>query len=541
MILSNPDPIKTIRPQITAINHYDLFPIDHGGKLAIYGLYLALTEWFDVNLITLSPVFMRKKMIQLNQYFRVYPIELAAGPGESIGSDPYTHSILTLRDCVTRREYIEPIRKIAEESSIIIAEHAYTWPFVKAVGRGKHLWYRAQNVEYDYMKANATEFELPDSIYQILFELEKECCHICEAIFTISEKDAERFHELYSLPKEKIHTISAGYEASAVRFTLPSERRTNEKSRGYEAVYISSRSLPAAEAGNKIVNIAAGLPNIRFVIAGNVSSVIRKDTIPDNVRIAGTISDEEKDLLLRSADFALNPIVGGSGLNVKMLEFFAYGLPVISTEFGARGIDVIHGVHCMISSIEQLKLSIEEFCAMNVSAKDRMVMNANKLLHEKYTWRRCALLLVEYAKSKGISISASRKDIDAYRYQSHPPQFPHKEFFIRGGGAQGMNCLERLNHLGWYPIAFLDEDPKRYGEFYCGVEILPSERCLSSEQDIVLSLVRWPDAARQLLNMGVRASRIFVAENGQFFRLIDPAGAEPYYIDADQLKRLAGI
>ncbi|MFN7173813.1 MAG: MlaD family protein, partial [Thermaurantiacus tibetensis] len=44
--------------------------------------------------------------------------------------------------------------------------------------------------------------------------------------------------------------------------------------------------------------------------------------------------EEEKLALLRGADVALNPISSGSGTNLKMLEYFAAGLPVLSTPHG---------------------------------------------------------------------------------------------------------------------------------------------------------------------------------------------------------------
>ena len=36
---------------------------------------------------------------------------------------------------------------------------------------------------------------------------------------------------------------------------------------------------------------------------------------------------------------AINPMFGGSGTNIKMFDFMAAGLPTISTEIGARGIE----------------------------------------------------------------------------------------------------------------------------------------------------------------------------------------------------------
>jgi glycosyltransferase involved in cell wall biosynthesis len=49
------------------------------------------------------------------------------------------------------------------------------------------------------------------------------------------------------------------------------------------------------------------------------------------------------DPYFAAADAALNPIVVGAGTNVKMREFLALRVPIVSTPFGARGLVIDHG------------------------------------------------------------------------------------------------------------------------------------------------------------------------------------------------------
>ena len=35
----------------------------------------------------------------------------------------------------------------------------------------------------------------------------------------------------------------------------------------------------------------------------------------------------------------INPMISGSGTNIKMFDFMAAGLPIITTDIGARGIE----------------------------------------------------------------------------------------------------------------------------------------------------------------------------------------------------------
>ena len=61
--------------------------------------------------------------------------------------------------------------------------------------------------------------------------------------------------------------------------------------------------------------------------------------LPPNVVLAGVVTNVAKRTLLQSADLALNPMRTGSGTNLKIVEYFAAGIPVVSTPFGARGLE----------------------------------------------------------------------------------------------------------------------------------------------------------------------------------------------------------
>jgi len=89
---------------------------------------------------------------------------------------------------------------------------------------------------------------------------------------------------------------------------------------------------------------------------------------PDNVLITGWVSDEFKRRLLHSSDVGINPMLSGSGSNLKMLEAMAAGLPIVTTPFGARGIDVRDGLEAMIVEPERMADAIRSL----VHSEERM-------------------------------------------------------------------------------------------------------------------------------------------------------------------------
>jgi glycosyltransferase involved in cell wall biosynthesis len=67
---------------------------------------------------------------------------------------------------------------------------------------------------------------------------------------------------------------------------------------------------------------------------------------PEPMRIPGLIATGRVDVVepyFAAADAALNPINSGAGTNVKMGEFLAVRLPVVTTSFGARGLRIENG------------------------------------------------------------------------------------------------------------------------------------------------------------------------------------------------------
>jgi glycosyltransferase involved in cell wall biosynthesis len=77
---------------------------------------------------------------------------------------------------------------------------------------------------------------------------------------------------------------------------------------------------------------------IHILVVGNVT--------PEPIRAAGFTATGKVDVVepyFAAADAAMNPINSGAGTNVKMGEFLAVRLPILTTPFGARGFRIDDG------------------------------------------------------------------------------------------------------------------------------------------------------------------------------------------------------
>lgn len=69
----------------------------------------------------------------------------------------------------------------------------------------------------------------------------------------------------------------------------------------------------------------------------------------------------------------------GSGTNLKMLDYMANGIPIISTEVGARGLDIPNGyiVFCDIKDFEYYIQNIERYVN---------IQDSRKYVEDNFSW-----------------------------------------------------------------------------------------------------------------------------------------------------------
>jgi glycosyltransferase involved in cell wall biosynthesis len=154
------------------------------------------------------------------------------------------------------------------------------------------------------------------------------------------------------------------------------------------ALFVGSWHPPNVDALHTILDLAPRLPDVAFLVAGSVCSENAGAAIdlPPNVAMLGTIPDATKHMLLSSADVALNPMTRGSGTNLKVLEYFAAGVPTISTDVGVRGLDVEDGRHLVISPVEELEAALTHVRADKVRAAE-MTVAAREMVETTYEWQ----------------------------------------------------------------------------------------------------------------------------------------------------------
>jgi glycosyltransferase involved in cell wall biosynthesis len=149
---------------------------------------------------------------------------------------------------------------------------------------------------------------------------------------------------------------------------------------------------PNIDAALCLLHIARELPHIRFLLLGSIGQYFRHFgfTLPANVESLGGVDDETKDEVLSWVDLAINPMESGSGTNLKMLDYMAAGVPVLTTAFGARGLHIEDGCHARVARLSDFRGIIEEMRNQPVDILAPMVERARSYAADHFSWAAIA-------------------------------------------------------------------------------------------------------------------------------------------------------
>ncbi|MCP4165607.1 MAG: glycosyltransferase [Chloroflexi bacterium] len=102
------------------------------------------------------------------------------------------------------------------------------------------------------------------------------------------------------------------------------------------------------------------------------------------VTITGRLPD--LDLVYQQADIVIVPLRAGSGTRLKILEAFAYGVPVASTTVGYEGLDVIPAEHLLVADTATAMAAAIRKLRADQSLRQRLATAGRRLAESKYAW-----------------------------------------------------------------------------------------------------------------------------------------------------------
>lgn len=140
--------------------------------------------------------------------------------------------------------------------------------------------------------------------------------------------------------------------------------------------------------------LAPALPDLEFQIVGDPPVVPVR--APRNVRFLGRVSSTATPLA--GAQLAIAPVRHGSGTRLKILEYFAAGLPVVCPAKAAEGLEIENGRHLVLAETPRDAVDAIRALHADPALCARLGAAARALVETRYDWRaHVPTLLAIYA------------------------------------------------------------------------------------------------------------------------------------------------
>jgi glycosyltransferase involved in cell wall biosynthesis len=292
----------------------------------------------------------------------------------------------------------------AKDSRVIIISHPWVYPYVPR-RPDQLLIYDAHNCEYLVKKKILGSTLAGRLLAAGVKRLEGKLCHESDLIFACSLEDARQLSNLYGVSQDKIILVSNGVDIEEIRPAHQQEKIQAKRELGLPLgvpllVFVGSGYQPNTEAASFIIGqVAEELPECQFYIVGGVRDSFDPHDVKgpngalSNVTWTGTVDNERKLLIYKACDIAINPMFSGSGTNLKMLDYFAAGLPVVSTPAGARGLELA-GDGCVVCPPEQFVKEIQHLLS-EPTRRGELGDKARRIAVEHFAWARIATVTAD--------------------------------------------------------------------------------------------------------------------------------------------------
>ncbi|PLT28889.1 glycosyltransferase family 4 protein [Peribacillus deserti] len=375
--------------KILVLNHFTvIWPPVSGGTLRYFYLYKELSRFFDITLlsqtqgtkgglITFSPTF-REYKVEKDPLF--HELTLDVKNNEVIYELELIKYIELSNQPVVYKKYFEQFYKT---SDLIIHESPYLLEYDLYLGLDKKpRIYNSHNHEYK-LANQIWRNETARKYLPALYKMEKKLVTSAHLVFATSAAEREQFIDMYKPNPNKIKLAPNGIHPES-RLRIKKKKNSRPK-----ALFIGSAYPPNIEAAEFIIHhLAAKCPEIEFIIAGESCTSFSK-SLAHNVTLLGRVPHNQKLRLFKEADLAVNPMFTGAGTNLKTLEFLSAGIPLVSTNFGVRGLGLKDHKHYILADkadfADKIKHAVRNAELLNyISYKGQEYINSN------FSWRKIA-------------------------------------------------------------------------------------------------------------------------------------------------------
>lgn len=483
-------PFKKSRPRnkLLVINDFSVAHAVGGGQIRIKELLTELATNFDITLLCLSDLPEYTETIIKENFLEVCVPKTAshrlAEAEKNVLSYISINDIVAADYCLYNSLFRQLYLQYAATATAIIFEHPYLAPMLTLLPHKKTVIYSSLNCEFHLKKEilkSRLDFEI---LLNRVNELEKKLLEIADLIVCVSKADRDCFAN--NFPDQNYLVIENGVRCDNYKGLIGTLLRIPDVNPNNSslALFVGSSHKPNIDAAYYIRDVLApALPDMLFGIIGSVCDVLRHHTYPSNVWLFGILDEDVKNYLMRNATIAINPLFTGGGSSLKVPDFFAAGLPLISTEVGVRGYDLLNGTHYLQANSSNFVEHVRQL-AFDMQLQEILRQNSLAFVKENLDW---PILGVRYTAALNLLIKKSyfQRKLLVVTYRFTDPPLGGAEVYLN-------NILRELAAIGEFAIDVATyEVEKIFNKWHFSADYIPLIK-QPPKPDYLTHIVRFP-------------------------------------------------
>ncbi len=260
----------------------------------------------------------------------------------------------------------KPLRDLTQDSEVVIADFPFVYPIFEQANHARKVL-NTHNIETNLATGRFSK--------KAVRYLENQACKGADVITVCSPSDASYFsaqHLCEALVVPNCISPQAFLKNPSLRDDFRKKLNLGERKvclfsasaygpnrEGYEFLKTFSEENTSFMVENRIL----------FLIIG---SVAQKTEASEVLMVTGRV--ETVAPYFQAADIALNPIFRGEGTSIKVAEYIAAGLPLLTTEVGKRGYQLQDSESAFVFSKDNFKEQLDKL--LGISDTSRFTVRA---------------------------------------------------------------------------------------------------------------------------------------------------------------------
>ena len=437
---------------ICVISPYGIYPPVGGGKSRIFHLYRHLARYYNVVVVSVGNYNEKYQVKDLAD--GLFEVRVPMTPAHSKRQwELEKEAGLPISDVAMPRlmrhtpMIVTVIEHFVGKADVVVASHPFLFDAVRRVARTRLVVYEAHNVETKLKAAYLKRTRAGKRLWRDTARVERGAARQSDVIWATSADEAKELARIFGIRSEKVWVVPNAVDTGTI--VVPDEKVREEARRLLGCsrpvvLFIASWHPPNLEGLLFLKeHLSPALPSADFVVVGSVKdqylSEVKHLDFPNNLKVLGVVEEKEKNLWLAASDVAINPVVSGSGTSLKMFDYMAAGVPIVTTAVGARGTHLVDGKHAIISDRALFAHNIG-FLLKHPEEASALAAAARKLAEERFDWAKIASIIherLEEAMPSSLPCQFDASDERQFISGWYPPELWEDKFTFRWSNGEG--------------------------------------------------------------------------------------------------------